>query len=214
VAAAIATRVREAVSVRGRATLAVSGGSTPLHMFDELARSPLPWSRVHLFQVDERVAPDPDPARNLLGLHERLVDRVSLPADNLHAIPVASSDPDAAAVAYAHTLAAVAGTPPVLDVVQLGAGADGHTASLVPGDPVLDVTDRDVAATGVYAGHRRVTVTYPLLARARQLIWMIAGHEKADVVARLQGSDRSIPAGRVATGRSLVIVDGAAAGRL
>lgn len=212
VAAVIAARLSDAVRERGRATLAVSGGGTPLPMFDELAQQDLPWAQVHVLQVDERSAPDGDDARNAEGLREHLLDVV--PAATAHLVPVGRLDPDAAAEAYAATLADVAGTPAVLDVVQLGLGADGHTASLFPGDAVLEVSTRDVAATsGPHQGRRRVTLTYPALARARMRVWMVAGEEKADAVARVVARDPAVPAGRVAA-PSLLVVDEAAAGAL
>ena len=115
---------------------------------------------------------------------------------------------------YAQTLQEIAGSPPVLDLVHLGLGPDGHTASLVPGDPVLDVTDADVALTGVYQGRRRMTLTYPILNRARRILWLVTGSEKAGPLVRLRQGDPSIPAGRVRQDQALVLADRAAAGPL
>ena len=117
-----------------------------------------------------------------------------------------------AAKQYAATLAKIAGSPPVLDLIHLGLGPDGHTASLVPGDPVLQVSDADVAVTGIYQGRRRITLTYPLLNRARRILWLVTGSEKAGMLVRLRNSDPSIPAGRVNPERALVLADQAAAG--
>jgi 6-phosphogluconolactonase len=215
VARLIARRLREAIDRRGLATLAVSGGHTPLPAFDALTQLDVPWQQVHVLQVDERIAPDGDPARNAVGLRAHLLDAVSVPEMNVHLIPVDGRDPDAAAAAYLATLQAVAGTPAVLDVVQLGLGDDGHTASLFPGDPVLGVTDRDVAPTATaHHGHRRITLTYPTLARARDRVWMVAGADKADAVARLSGGDPSSPASHLAVGPAWLVVDEAAAGGL
>lgn len=200
-----------AVDARGTATLAVSGGSTPIGLFDALAKRSLPWEQIHVLQVDERVAQTGHADRNLTELRRHLIDVVGLPATNLHAMPVTSGEPEDAAASYASTLREVAGDPPVVDVVHLGLGADGHTASLVPGDAVLDVQDRDVAATRVYQGRRRVTLTYPALERARTLIWVVAGEDKQDAVARLWAGDQSIPAGRVRRAGALLLVDEPAA---
>lgn len=193
------------------ASLAVSGGSSPGPMFALLATSGLDWSRIDVFQVDERVAPDGDAARNLVGLRARLTPEV-LPAARLHAMPV-EQDPDDAARDYADELVAVLGEPAVIDVVHLGLGDDGHTASLVPGDDALGVVDRDVTATRDYRGHRRVTLTYPVLARAGLVVWLVTGEDKQGPLAALLDGDRSIPAGRVAAARSIICCDAAAAPR-
>jgi 6-phosphogluconolactonase len=125
---------------------------------------------------------------------------------------VEASDLEAAASRYAQTLRGIAGSPPVLDLVHLGLGPDGHTASLVPGDPVLDVTDADVALTGVYQGRRRMTLTYPMINRSRRILWLITGTDKVGMLLRLRDGDRSIPAGRIGQDNALVIADRAAAG--
>jgi 6-phosphogluconolactonase len=213
-AAIIAAEARAAVSSRGRFVVAVSGGHTPWVALRALAAKKLPWERVHIVQVDERVAHAGDPDRNLTHLRESLLDHAPLPEDHVHAMPVEAPDLDRAAADYARTLAELAGTPPVLDLVHLGLGPDGHTASLVPGDPVLAVTDRDVAITGVYQAHRRMTLTYPIINRSRRVLWLVTGGEKADMLARLRDGDQSIPAGRVRQDRALVLADRAAAERL
>jgi 6-phosphogluconolactonase len=208
----IAEDARAAVTARGRFLLAVSGGRTPCSMLRALAGQDIPWGAVHLFQVDERVAPAGDPDRNLTHLYENLLGRVALPPANLHMMPVEQNELDAAAAGYAAKLAEVAGSRALLDVVQLGLGLDGHTASLVPGDPVLDVTDRDVATTGVYSGRRRMTFTYRVLDRARRILWVVTGAAKTSALARLAAGDRSIPAGRVRSIDAVVLADVAAAG--
>jgi 6-phosphogluconolactonase len=164
--------------------------------------------------VDERVAPPGDPDRNLTHLRESLLTRVPLRPEQLHAMPVEAPDLKAAAQSYARTLQELAGSPPVLDLVHLGLGPDGHTASLVPGDPVLDVTDTDVALTGVYQWRCRMTLTYPIINRARRILWVVTGSDKAGPLARLRDADRSIPAGRVRQDQALVLADRAAAGSL
>ena len=211
-AAIIAADARAAVAERGRFIMAVSGGHTPWVMLRDLAQDEVPWANVHLAQVDERVAPAGHADRNLTHLHESLLERVPLPPEQVYAMPVESTDLEAAAKQYAATLAKIAGSPPVLDLVHLGLGPDGHTASLVPGDPVLQVNDADVAVTGVYQGRRRLTLTYPVLNRARRVLWLVTGAEKVGMLARLLAGDPSIPAGRVNQERALVLADRAAAG--
>jgi len=211
-AAIIAADARAAVAERGRFIMAVSGGHTPWVMLRDLAEDEVPWANVHLAQVDERVAPAGHADRNLTHLHESLLEGVPLPPEQVYAMPVESTDLEAAAKQYAATLAKVAGTPPVLDLVHLGLGPDGHTASLVPGDPVLQVNDADVAVTGVYQARHRLTLTYPVLNRARRVLWLVTGAEKVGMLARLLAGDPSIPAGRVNQERALVLADRAAAG--
>jgi 6-phosphogluconolactonase len=210
-AAYIAAQARAAVESRGLFTLAVSGGRTPHRMLELLADEQVPWDVTHIFQADERVAPAGSPERNLTRIAECLGRRVSRAAGQLHAMPVGDPDLAVAAARYAHELAEVAGSPPVLDLVHLGLGEDGHTASLVPGDPVLDVADADVAPSGPYLGRSRMTVTYPLLNRARRILWLVTGAEKMLMLARLQAADPSIPAGRVNRERALIVADAAAA---
>ena len=211
-AAAIASAARDSIAARGRFSLAVSGGHTPWIMLREWANLEVPWAAVEIFQVDERVAPEGHPDRNLTHLRESLLTRVPLRPQQIHAMPVESADLEAAAAQYAVTLASITGTPPVLDMVHLGLGADGHTASLVPGDPVLDVTDRDVATSGIYQGRRRVTLTYPVLDRARRILWVVTGAEKTAPLRRLLAGDRTIPAGRVRSEDAIILADRAAEG--
>jgi 6-phosphogluconolactonase len=213
-AAVLAAAAREAVAERGRFVVAVSGGHTPWQMLQALAGEEVPWGGVHVVQVDERVAPAGDPDRNLTHLRDSLLAHAPLPPGQVHAMPVDDPDLEAAAARYARTLQEIAGTPPVLDLVHLGLGPDGHTASLVPGDPVLDVTDRDVALTGVYQGRRRMTLTYPVLNRARRVLWLVTGGSKADMLVRLRDGDPTIPAGRVRQELATVLADRAAAARL
>ena len=199
-AAFVAERARSAVAAGGNFHFAVSGGHTPWAMFAELASETIPWDRVVIYQVDERVAPPDDPDRNLAHLTEALG---SAPAQ-VRAMPVNDSDLVAAAASYAGVL------PGHFDVVHLGLGPDGHTASLVPGDPVLSVTDRLVALTQPYQGRVRMTLTYPALARARQILWLVTGGDKREPLGKLLTGDTTIPAGRVEAARSLVMADRAA----
>jgi len=194
--------------------MAVSGGHTPWKMLRALADEPLPWADVHIVQVDERVAPAGHPDRNLTHLRESLLAHCPLRPEQVHAMPVEATDLEWARARYAATLEEIAGAPAVLDLAHLGLGPDGHTASLVPGDPVLDVTDADVALTGFYQGRRRMTLTYPMLDRSRRIVWLVTGRDKADMLARLREADRSIPAGRVNQQQAVVLADHEAAARL
>jgi 6-phosphogluconolactonase len=199
------------VADRGRFIIAVSGGRTPWQMLRHLADEELPWKGVHVVQVDERVAPAGDPDRNLTHLRESLLERAPLRPEQIYAMPVDERDLESAVGRYALTLREIAGSPPVLDLVHLGLGPDGHTATLVPGDPVLDVTDTDVALTGVYQGRRRMTLTYPIINRSRRILWVVTGVEKSEMLPRVLAADESIPAGRVRQDRALVLADRAAA---
>lgn len=212
-AASIAADARQAVAARGRFLMAVSGGHTPWAMLRELASQDVPWKDVHVFQVDERVAPAGDPDRNLTHLRASLLEHAPLSPDHIYAMPVEMPDLEAAAKQYARTLEQIAGTPPVLDLAHLGLGPDGHTASLVPGDPVLSVTDADVALTGVYQERRRMTLTYPVLNRSRKILWLVTGSDKVPMFPRLRDGDTSIPAGRIARDQALLLADRAAAGQ-
>ena len=213
-AAFTAEEARAAIAARGRFIMAVSGGHTPWKMLRALADQELPWAHVHVVQVDERVAPAGHPDRNLTHLWESLLAHCPLSPEHVHAMPVESSDLDSASRGYAATLREIAGDPPVLDLAHLGLGPDGHTASLVPGDPVLDVSDLDVALSGPYQGRRRMTLTYPMLDRARRIVWLVTGSEKTEMLARLCAVDRSIPAGRVRQDHAVVLADHDAAGAL
>jgi len=199
----IAEAGREAVSDHGSFSLALSGGRTPSRMLALLGDAPLPWERTEIFQADERIAPPGSADRNLTQLI------LSLPIERqsaLRPMPVTSRDLDDAARQYESQL------PEHLDLVHLGLGPDGHTASLVPGDPVLEVTDRRVALTEApYQGHRRMTLTYPALRAARRILWLITGEDKREGLERLLAGDESIPAGRVKNDEMVIVADAAAA---
>jgi 6-phosphogluconolactonase len=203
----IAAQAREAVGARGCFTLALSGGRTPAAMLEALADEEMPWGDVHAFQVDERVAPRGDPARNLNMLEAALLAPGRLAPARLHAMPVEGADPEAGAARYATVLGAAAGEPPVLDLVHLGLGDDGHTASLVPGDAALEITGAEVWTTAEYRGHRRMTLTFPALDRARRRLWLLTGADKGAMLARLHAGDPGIPAGRVSRRGAVVFCD-------
>jgi len=213
-AAVIAEEARAGVAARGRFLMAVSGGKTPWIMLRALADEAVPWKQVHVVQVDERVAPAGHADRNLTHLRESLLGNVPMDSKQIYAMPVEDNALEAAAGRYAATLEKIAGSPPVLDLVHLGLGSDGHTASLVPGDPVLKVADRDVAITGVYQGRQRMTLTYPLLNRSRNILWVVTGAEKVPMLKRLREADASIPAGRIRRDPALILADRAAAGEV
>ncbi|MFZ2223119.1 MAG: 6-phosphogluconolactonase [Candidatus Deferrimicrobium sp.] len=206
----IAQVAREAVTERGRCALAFSGGTTPRQALRALAREDVPWDRVHLFQVDERAAPSGDPDRNYFHLKEALIDRIAVPSGNVHPMSVEAENFDEEARRYEAILRRIAGTPPVLDLVQLGLGEDGHTASLFPGDPALQAVDSEIAVTGLHMGRRRMTLTFPAIDRALCILWLVTGAGKATALERLLSGDRSIPAGRVRSDRAVLLADIAA----
>lgn len=204
----VAARLAEAVDARGRATLAVSGGSTPIAFFAELAGRKLPWENVHVFQVDERVAP-PGPERNFTGLQEALLARVPIPPENVHPMPVDEPDLSVAAGTYGEEIRAVTGPEGRIDVVHLGLGDDGHTASWPPGDPVVDATE-DVAVVGPFNGLLRMTLTPRAVNRAGWIVWMISGAAKAAALRGLMAGDPALPASRVRRHDVTLLADGAA----
>jgi 6-phosphogluconolactonase len=204
-AEAVAGAGREAVDANGEFGLALSGGKTPWAMIGLLGEmEEMPWSQAQIYQVDERVAPPGDEARNLTHLVQMLsIDHQAA----LQPMPVTSRDLELSAAEYEVHV------PERLDLVHLGLGPDGHTASLVPGDGVLEVEDRRVAITHAsYEGHLRMTLTYPALAAARQILWLVLGEKARDPLAKLLAGDSSIPAGRVENENMLVVCDEAAAG--
>ena len=208
-ASVIAGAARSAVGARGKFVMAVSGGRTPWVMLKALAAEDMPWQSVQIFQVDERVAPDGHSDRNLTYLRASLAS-VPLAADQIHAMNVTASDLHSSADQYGSVLEQFAGNPPVLDLVHLGLGTDGHTASLVPDDPALNVEDKDVSITGLYQGRQRMTLTFPVLNRSRMILWVVTGPEKGEMLARLRQGDVSIPAGRVRRDDALTLADQAA----
>lgn len=203
----IAKAVREEIAEGDRCALGVSGGRDPSPMFSQFSQLEdhgLDWTKTEIFQMDERVAPAGSDERNLT----HLIESLSIGAQgSIRPMPVTDDDLEAAADRYAASL------PDALDIAHLGIGPDGHTASLVPGDPVLEVTDRRVAVTaGEYQGGRRMTLTYPELRRVRSLLWVVTGEEKRDALRKLIDQDPSTPSGRVRPGGdSLILADRAAA---
>lgn len=207
-AAYIAEWLNAAIIERGVATLALSGGTTPAKMLEKLAEQGVDWTRVHIFQVDERVVDVNDDSRNLKGILDSLSAGIRR-SSRIHAMPVEEREPGLGVAQYSALLRSVAGSPPVLDVVQLGLGADGHTASLVPGDAALDAVD-DVAATGRYQGFERMTLTFPIINRARRRIFLVTGDTKRAALSGLAEADASIVATRVVRDGTVIVADDAA----
>lgn len=203
-AAALAAAIRQAVEARGRCVLALSGGTSAPALCRALAAHAVDWAKVHMVQVDERIVPLSHPERSLARL------KPLLPPLNIHPMPVETRDPEAGARDYATLLQELAGRPAVLDVVHLGLGADGHTGSLVPGEPVLEVMDRDVAITGLYKGARRMTLTYPCLDRAGEIVWLATGAGKRAAIRLFCEADLSLPASRVSAANMYLFTDQAA----
>ena len=210
----IASDARAAVSARGHFVMAVSGGRTPWQMLRALANEQMPWKNVHVVQVDERIAPAGDKDRNLTHLRESLLSHAPIPENQIHAMPVEAADLDQACRDYTALLNSICGNPPVIDLVHLGLGPDGHTASLIPGDPVCEVRDAEVALTGLYQNRRRMTLTYPILNRSRHVLWVVTGAEKASMVPRLLAGDATIPAGPIAQGNATLLADAPAAAEI
>lgn len=209
----VAETLRKAIAARGLATLALSGGRTPEPMLERLAREDVPWSKVQLFQTDERIVAIDHPARNAAALQRLLTEHVPLAPEQIHWMPVECRDPEAACRSYQTILRARAGSPPALDLVHLGLGAEGHTASLFPGDGAATRIDQDVVITGEHGGWRRMTLTAPVLESARHLLWLVCGAEKRRALGALLRADPSIPAGRLAQDRALLVADRSAGGR-
>ena len=204
---AVASEIGWAINRRGVAFIAVSGGTTPWQMLEALRHHPIEWSHTHIFQVDERNAGIDSPDRNSTQIRQALTDRIEIPQSNLHFVPI-TGDLEHDADQYAHEIDAVVGG--VFDLIHLGLGDDGHTASLVPDDPVLAVQDASTAVTDTYRGSRRVTLTYPVINAARNLLWLTNGHSKAKPLSQLLDQNAAIPAGRVLQTNAQVFCDEAA----
>jgi 6-phosphogluconolactonase len=205
VAEIIAEQLRIAITERGYATLALSGGHTPVAMFRQLATQSVDWSRIHIFQVDERIVHASDNQRNAQTIRSGLVD-ANITEQQFHRMPVGTMSAEAGITSYRQLLFDIAGEPPVLDVIHLGLGEDGHTASLFRDDEAIDADD-EVAVTGVCNGLRRLTLTLKVLNRARFRVWLITGVAKRHVVTRLLDRDPDIVASRVRDDNSILVLD-------
>jgi 6-phosphogluconolactonase len=216
----LAAAIEAAITRSDRCLLGLSGGSTPAPVFDLLACRELPWDKVCLVQVDERLAPAGDTARNLTGQQAAFghlpVEWMPLPVDDILDIEAESAADEAARTAavldrFTTDLVGLAGEPPILDVVHLGLGDDGHTASLLPEDPLLNELRTYVGITGEYRGHRRLSLTRPMLDRARLVLWLVKGASKVGPLGKLLAGDLGIPAGLVRPAASVVLADAEAA---
>ena len=210
----IASDARAAVAARRRFVMAVSGGRTPWQMLRALANEEMPWANVHVVQVDERIAPAGDKDRNLTHLCESLLSHAPIPENQIHAMPVEAADLDQACRDYTALLNSICGNPAVIDLTHLGLGPDGHTASLIPGDPVCEVHDAEVALTGLYQNRRRMTLTYPILNRSRHVLWVVTGAEKSPMLPLLLSGDAGIPAGPIAQLNATLLADAPAAAEI
>ncbi len=210
----IARDARSAVASRGLFVMAVSGGRTPWQMLRALANEDVPWAKVHVVQVDERIASAGHADRNLTHLRESLLSHAPIPQEQIHAMPVEMGDLDQACQDYSELLSSMCGQPAVIDLVHLGLGPDGHTASLIPGDSVCEVHSAEVALTGVYQNRRRMTLTYPILNRSRHILWVVTGGEKSPMLPRLLAGDPTIPAGPIAQENATLLADAPAAAEL
>ena len=209
-AAYLEQEIRDALTHQKSFSLAISGGRTPWEMLKILSKADLPWQQVNLFQVDERVAPDGHADRNLTQLFQAIAGTPMVTQLRIFPMPVLAEDLEEGCREYTQVLDEVT-EGKGLDLIHLGLGSDGHTASLVPGDGVMEVQDRLVACTqNTYQGRIRMTLTYPLLNSAKQLLWIVTGSEKQEMVQRLIQQDPSIPAGRLRQENALLLVDQAA----
>jgi 6-phosphogluconolactonase len=207
----IADRIRENLTKKGFFTMAISGGRTPWEMIRELAKEDLEWEKVFLFQVDERIAPDGHPDRNLTQLFKS-IENTKLPTRlNVFPMHVIAEDLDQACQDYADHIQRITETGK-LDLVHLGMGTDGHTASLIPGDEVLDILDKNVTLTrNPYQGRQRMTLTYPLINEAEKILWVVTGEEKAQMLERLLQKDPTIPAGKINQTHAILLTEESAA---
>lgn len=206
----IAARLQEALDQRGRASLALSGGRTPARMCALLAAEDLAWTDIDVFQVDERIAPLDHQDRNAVLLRAAFGRRVDRSAERFHWMPVDGEDLEDAARRYARE---IEDRYAALDVVHLGLGDDGHTASLFPGAPELEASERVTLTASEHLGRRRMTMTLPLINSARQIVWLVVGQDKRRVLARLIDGDPALVAGRVRRNDALIVTDVDAAPR-
>jgi 6-phosphogluconolactonase len=205
-----------------RFSVCLSGGSTPKRLYELLAAPPrrdaFPWARTHWFWGDERFVPPDDKASNYRMVREAMLDRVPVPAANIHPIPTLGVTPEQAAKAYERELQLFHGEEvldpdrPLFNVVLLGLGTNGHTASLFPGMPVLDERSQWTGTMNDPEAGTRITLTYPALESCREVVFLVAGADKKPMLERVLAGDRALPAARLAPRGALhFFVDRAAA---
>lgn len=210
----IADRIKENIIKKGHFTFAISGGRTPWEMIKELAKEDLPWEKVFLFQVDERIAPDAHPDRNLTQLFKAIEGTKLVLRLNIFPMRVNAEDLDEACEEYVSHINRMTENGK-LDLIHLGIGTDGHSASLVPNDSVLEIKEKGVALTdSEYQGRKRMTLTYPLINQAEKILWVVTGEEKAEMLDRLLHQDPSIPAGRIDQHHAIVFTEESAAAKI
>ena len=184
----ILSKLSTAIEQRGRFTIALAGGSTPKPLYEAIANQQLPWDKIHVFWGDERYVPPNHPDSNELMARRAWLDRVDIPAANIHSVPTLDGDPAASATKYEQHLREFFNSHPhefpALDIVLLGMGDDAHTASLFPHTPALKVKDR-LITVGNKDGNQRITFTYPFINAARSVIFVVAGANKRPALAQV-----------------------------
>jgi 6-phosphogluconolactonase len=185
-------KIQTALQERGQCTLALSGGSTPKPLYEALAEQSLPWEKIHIFWGDERYVPSNHPDSNQLMARQAWLDRINIPVENIHPMPTGANDPSKDAQSYESELqqffGVSAGEFPALDIILLGMGDDGHTASLFPHTEALQVCDRMITV-GNKDGQPRITFTIPLINRASCIIFLVAGESKRPALAQIFSPD-------------------------
>ncbi|MCG6133772.1 MAG: 6-phosphogluconolactonase [Nostoc sp. LLA-1] len=184
----ILSKLATAIEERGQFTIALAGGSTPKPLYEAIAQQNLPWDKIHVFWGDERYVPPDHPDSNELMARRAWLDRVDIPAANIHAVPTLDADPAVSAAKHEQHLREFFNSSPTdvpaLDVVLLGMGDDAHTASLFPHTDALQVRDR-LVTVGNKDGNPRITFTYPLINAARSVIFVVAGANKRPALAQV-----------------------------
>ncbi|BBD61114.1 6-phosphogluconolactonase [Nostoc sp. HK-01] len=195
----ILSKLETAIAQRGQFTIALSGGSTPKPLYEAIAAKDLPWDKIHVFWGDERYVPPDHPDSNELMARRAWLDRVDIPAANIHAMPTLDADPALSAAKHEQDLQeffhTAPGEFPALDVILLGMGDDAHTASLFPHTDALKVSDR-LITVGNKDGNPRITFTYPFINAARSVIFVVAGANKRPALAKVfapEADDFSYP---------------------
>jgi 6-phosphogluconolactonase len=209
-------------TLQGRIAIALSGGSTPRRLFQVMGsqfEEEFPWERMHFFWGDERFVPHDDPESNFRMAYEALLSKAAVPPGNIHPVPTEGIEPDEAARAYERELKGFYGAPKLqpnkllFDVQFLGLGDDGHTASLIPGEPVLNERERWVAAVSHGRPETRITLTYPPIESSRHIAFLVSGAAKRDILQKVRTQSAEVPAARLRPlGDLTFLADRAAAG--